>query len=84
MRQMDERHLMDPTLGSCRLSRELVGLGIKAGRDKVRNLTRRMRLCFMYRRPRTTMVDKAKYKHPYLLRGLAIDRPHQVWAIDST
>ena len=30
------------------------------------------------------MIDKTRYKHPYLLRGLAIDRPHQVWAIDIT
>jgi putative transposase len=30
------------------------------------------------------VIDAAKYKHPYLLRGLKIDRPHQVWAIDIT
>lgn len=84
MRQMDELHLMDPTLGSRRLSRELADLGIKAGREKVRSLMRRMRLCCVYRRSRTTVIDKARYKHPYLLRGLKVERPHQVWAIDIT
>lgn len=84
MRHMDELYLMDPTLGSRRLSRELADLGIRAGREKVRSLMRRMRLRCVYRRPKTTMVDKAKYKHPYLLRGLKVERPHQVWAIDIT
>ena len=30
------------------------------------------------------MIEAAKYKHPYLLRGLKVEWPHQVWAIDIT
>ncbi|MFZ1692045.1 MAG: IS3 family transposase [Flavobacteriales bacterium] len=84
MRLMDELHLEDPTRGTRRLCDELVDLGIRVGRDKVRTLMRRMRMACVYRRPRTTVFDKAKYKHPYLLRGLKIERAHQAWGIDIT
>jgi putative transposase len=84
MRHMDELHLMDPTMGTRRLSGELKALGLQMGRGKVRSLMRTMRMACVYRRPRTTVVDKAKYKHPYQLRGLSIERPHQAWAIDIT
>lgn len=84
MRFLDELHLEDPTRGQRRMLLEIREQGLRVGRDRVRSLMRRMRLCCVYRRPRTTMIDKTRYKHPYLLRGLTIDRPHQVWAIDIT
>lgn len=85
MRLMDELHLEDPTRGTRRLSDELEKeYGLLVGRDKVRTLMRRMRMACVYRAPRTTVVDKTKYKHPYLLRGLRVERAHQVWAIDIT
>ena len=84
MRLMEGLYLEDPTRGTRRMSDELGDLGVQAGRDKVRTLMQRMRMKCVYRRPRTTVIDAAKYKHPYLLRGLKIDRPHQVWAIDIT
>lgn len=84
MRLLDELHLEDPTRGTRRLCLELKDHGLHLGRAKVRSLMRRMRLGCVYRRPRTTVIDPIKHKHPYLLRGLAIDRPHQVWAIDIT
>lgn len=84
MRMMDELHLEDPTRGQRRMVLELKDLDLRVGRDRVRSLMRRMRLCCVYRRPRTTVIDTTKYKHPYLLRGLDVERPHQVWAIDIT
>ncbi|MBS1581997.1 MAG: IS3 family transposase [Bacteroidetes bacterium] len=84
MRLLDELHLEDPTRGTRRLCLELQEQGMPVGRAKVRSLMRRMRLGCVYRRPRTTVVDAIKHKHPYLLKGLVIDRPHQVWAIDIT
>lgn len=84
MRKLDELHLEDPTRGTRRMSVELQAMNLLVGRYKVRNLMRRMRLKCVFRRPRTTIIDAIKYKHPYLLRGLSIDRPHQVWAIDIT
>ncbi len=41
-----------------------------------------MRLKTVYCLPRTTVSDPAKYKYPYLLRNLRIDRPNQVWLLD--
>lgn len=41
-----------------------------------------MRLKTVYCLPRTTISDPAKYKFPYLLRNLRIDRPNHVWALD--
>jgi putative transposase len=38
----------------------------------------------LYPTPRTTRIDPAAYKYPYLLKGLAIERKNQVWAIDIT
>lgn len=84
MRLMDEMHLEDPTRGTRRMRLELLDHGLRVGREKVRSLMRRMRMGCVYRRPRTTVIDAIKHKHPYLLRGLKIERTHQVWAIDIT
>jgi putative transposase len=44
----------------------------------------KMGLQAVYPRPRTATADKAHKKYPYLLRGLAINRPNQVWCADIT
>jgi putative transposase len=36
----------------------------------------------LYRRPNTSKPYPAHKIYPYLLRGLAIERPNQVWAMD--
>ena len=38
----------------------------------------------LYRRPRTTKPEPGHKIHPYLLRGIVIERPNQVWAMDIT
>ncbi len=43
-----------------------------------------MRMKTVYCRPRTTVIDPVRYKYPYLLRNLNINRPNQVWAVDIT
>lgn len=84
MRLMDELHMEDPTRGTRRLVDELLDKGVKIGRDKVRRLMQAMRIKAVYCVPRTTVTDKTRYKFPYLLRGLKIERPNQVWAVDIT
>jgi putative transposase len=84
MRLMDELHLEDPCRGTRRLVDELLEKGVKIGRDKVRRLMRAMRIKAVYCVPRTTVIDKTKYKFPYLLRDLKIERRNQVWAVDIT
>jgi putative transposase len=82
MRIMDELYLEDPTRGTRRYFKDLKLQGVFIGRDKARTLMQIMGIYAIYCKPRTTVIDPAKYKYPYLLRGLTIDRPNQVWQID--
>lgn len=85
MRLMEGLHLEDPARGTRRMRDDLRDdHGVRVGRAKVRTLMRRMRMGCVYRRPRTTVIEAARYKHPYLLRDLKVEWPHQVWAIDIT
>jgi putative transposase len=45
---------------------------------------RRMGMEALYRRPRTTKPEPGHKIYPYLLRGVEITRPNQVWAMDIT
>ncbi|MEZ4800270.1 MAG: IS3 family transposase [Flavobacteriales bacterium] len=82
MRKMDEMYLEDPTRGTRRYSDELSAEGYKLGRDRARTLMILMGISAIYPKPRTTVIDKTKYKYPYLLRNLKIERVNQVWEID--
>ena len=55
-----------------------------AGRHRVRRLMRLMGMEAIYRKPRTSAANPEHRVYPYLLRGLAIDRPDQVWCADIT
>jgi len=82
MEALDRLYLEDPTKGTRRMTKELRKMGYQVGRCHVRRLMQIMRLKTVYCRPRTTIIDPAKYKYPYLLRNLDIVRPNQVWALD--
>ncbi len=82
MEELDRLYLEDPTRGTRRMKNELKKKGYMVGRYHVRRLMQIMRLKTVYCRPRNTVIDPARYKYPYLLRNLNIDRPNQVWAID--
>ena len=45
---------------------------------------RRMGIEALCRRPRTTTAEPGHKIYPYLLRGMEITRPNQVWAMDLT
>ena len=62
----------------------LAAEGCKIGRRHVRTLMRRMGIEALYRRPRTTTPEPGHKIYPYLLRGIEIVRPNQVWAMDIT
>lgn len=84
MRRLDELHLELPFAGS-RLLRDLLrGEGHVIGRKRVRNLMRKMGISAIYRRQNTSRRHPRHPVFPYLLRGLVIDRPNQVWATDIT
>jgi len=58
--------------------------GVVVGRALVATLMRRMGIAAIYRRPNTSKPAAGHKIYPYLLRGLTIDRPNQVWAMDIT
>ena len=84
MKDLDLLYLEDPTRGTRRMNKELRKKGYRVGRHHVRRLMQMMRLKTVYCRPRTTVIDSAKYKFPYLLRNLDITRSNQVWSLDIT
>lgn len=84
MRLMDEHILEEPTAGVLTMQSMLKDLGIKAGYERVRRLMRKACIRAIYPRRHLTVLGQVKYVHPYLLRGLDIVRPNQVWAIDIT
>ncbi|MBA0089104.1 MAG: IS3 family transposase, partial [Acidobacteria bacterium Pan2503] len=82
MQRLDRLHLEYPFAGS-RMLRGLLALqGCKIGRRHVKTLMRRMGIEALYRRPRTTKPEPGHKIYPYLLRGIEITRPNQVWAMD--
>jgi putative transposase len=84
MRRLDRLHLELPFAGSRMLRGLLAAEGCKVGRRHVKTLMRRMGIEALYRRPRTTKPEPGHKIYPYLLRGVEITRPNQVWAMDIT
>ena len=84
MRRLDRLHLEFPFAGSRMLQGLLSADGCEIGRRHVKTLMRRMGIEALYRRPRTTKPEPGHKIYPYLLRGMEITRPNQVWAMDIT
>ncbi|MCA6108005.1 IS3 family transposase [Bradyrhizobium cenepequi] len=84
MRRLDRLHLEFPFAGSRMLRGLLAAEGCKIGRRHVKTLMRRMGIEALYRRPRTTKPEPGHKIYRYLLRGMEITRPNQVWAMDIT
>src|SRR4051794_6471370 len=79
MQRLDRLHLEFPFAGSRMLRGLLAAEECKIGRRHVKTLMRRMGIEALYRRPRTTKPEPGHKIHPYLLRGMEITRPNQVW-----
>jgi putative transposase len=84
MRRIDALHLDYPFAGSRMLRDLLRDEGGVIGRDRVTTMMQRMRIAALYRRPNTSKPAPGHKIYPYLLRGLAVERPNQVWAMDIT
>jgi len=84
MKRIDRVFTAYPFFGSRQIAAYLRREGVVAGRHRVRRLMRMMGLEAIYRRPRTTTPHPAHPVYPYLLKGLGIDKPNQVWCADIT
>lgn len=79
MRVIDEAFLEMPWCGSRQMTRHLRRLGHEVGRKRVRRLMRLMGLPPISQKPRTSDPHPQHKTYPYLLRGVAIERPDAVW-----
>ena len=80
MRRIDELHLERPFAGARMLRDFLNREGVAIGRRHVATLMKRMGIEAIYRRPNTSKPAPGHKIYPYLLRGVKVERPNQVWA----
>lgn len=85
MHVMDEQYTRTPYYGVERMTAWLHRQGISIGHNRVRRLLRQMGLEAVYPKPRLSRPGGPDHRlYPYLLRGLTVGRPNQVWAADIT
>jgi len=84
MRLMDEHYLDHPTHGVLQMQDFLSLSGFIVNHKRARRLLRKMGLMAIYPKKNLSKLGNAKYIKPYLLKGLEIIRPNQVWAVDIT
>jgi len=84
MKLIDRQYLATPFYGSRKVAAWLKSQNYSVNRKRVRRLMRIMGLKAIYRRPRTSKPASGHKIYPYLLGGMKITRPNQVWAADIT
>jgi len=84
MRRIDELHLAWPFYGSRRMAAVLRREGREVNRKRAKRLMRVMGIEALYQKPNTSKGHPEHKVYPYLLRGLTIGRPNQVWCADIT
>ena len=82
--RLDELYTAHPFLGSRKLAFQLGQEQMPVGRHTIRRYRQEMGLCTLYPKPRLSAPAPGHQLYPYLLRGLVIDRPDQVWGVDIT
>ena len=84
MKLIDRQYLATPFYGARRMAAWLKSQGHRVNRKRVRRLMQIMSLKAIYRRPRTSAPAPGHKIYLYLLSGMEITRPNQVWAADIT
>ncbi|WP_254695136.1 IS3 family transposase [Leisingera sp. NJS201] len=84
MRRIDEQFLETPFFGVRQMTWHLRNEGHLVNEKRIRRLMRVMGLMPIYQKPNTSKAAKGHKTYPYLLRGLRVGRPNQVWAADIT
>lgn len=73
-----------PQYGYRRIHAQLIREGVTVNRKKVLRLMNELGLKAIYPKPKTTIRGGQNTSYPYLLSGLTIEKPHQVWQVDIT
>lgn len=81
---IDEEYTSHPFYGSRRMSVFLRQGGHPVNRKRVQRLMRSMGLAVMAPGPNTSKAHPQHKVYPYLLRGVPVTRPNQVWSTDIT
>ena len=84
MRLLDEQYLRTPFYGIRRMTVWLGQQGYRVNHKRVARLLRVMGLEAIYPKPKLSQPGRGHKIYPYLLRGVAVTRPNQVWATDIT
>jgi putative transposase len=84
MRRIDEQYTACPFYGSRRMTMWLIERGEEVNRKRVQRLMRIMGLEAIYPKPRLSRPGDGHRLYPYLLRGVKVERPDQVWSADIT
>ena len=84
MRQIDEQFLETPFFGVRQMTWHLPNESHLVNERRIRRLMRLMGLMPIYQKPNTSKAAKGHKTYPYLLKGLRVTRPNQVWAADIT
>lgn len=84
MNLIDEQYTKTPFYGSRKMTVFLRELGFWVNRKRIQRLMRLMGLEAIYPGPNTSKPSHEHKVYPYLLKGLEIIRPNQVWATDIT
>ena len=84
MRLIDEQFLETPYYGARQMARYLRRQGHKVNRKRAHRLMQKMGLAALYQKPNTSKPHPEHKVYPYLLKGLDIQAPNQVWCSDIT
>ena len=84
MELMDKHYLSHPTYGVLQMQDFITGKGHVVNHKRIRRLLRLMGLMAIFPKRNLSKLGKSEYIYPYLLKGLNIQKPNQVWEIDIT
>jgi putative transposase len=84
MRRIDEQYTQTPFYGWPRMTALLRRKGYAVNHKRVQRLMQKMGLQAIYPKPKTSLAAKEHQVYPYLLRGLTLTQPQQVWSADIT
>ena len=84
MELLDKQQTETPFYGVKKMTIAMKEQGIEVGKCHVRTLLRKMGLCAVYPKPKTSKANPEHEIYPYLLRNTEITRVNQVWSADIT